>query len=557
MEFVDFKSLLRISQVMNLSKGQMKKAPPIELDYSAGAQPFLDIVCALNNGDYTYTIDVRDEHGKSLYHIISSDIKDRISIATLIAVELSRDPYFGFGRDQKPYRWSTNRWQSVEKWMTSLDFSMHALVRTPVGRRASNSLHNETLAAWQANADYSSEGLDLRAFGDCPGIPCEDGILKLDFGALTIQPHHPTHMNLRVLPIRTADAWGAFFELECGQHKESLFMRFIESSLEPDQLIAVRRWCGYHLLSNVLPNAEKMLYLWGSGANGKSQLLWLLRGLVGNDACAELRLSDLKISANTEKLVGALAMIGAEANTATDIELLKTLISREPISCNPKYRDPFTVLPECLITQASNHPPHFNDNSDAMERRTIALHLKRTFQEGKRIEDIAQRIIDTEYELLVGFALWGAHEISAQGKFTVPNSIISSSSETVSAGTPLQGFWPLLEFGAFEISIAELYAVYSRWCREEGISRPETRRSLQSGLDRYAAKSKRIINKARSTDYTPSTWNNGTSIELVAPNQKNVKRPEVLRGVRVKHDASGLCVGQDLPTSARVISLFT
>ena len=277
---------------------------------------------------------------------------------------------------------------------------------------------------------------------------------------------------------------------------------------------------------------------------------------MGRDSCAELRLADLRIPANAEKLVGAMAMLGAEANTATDIELLKALISREPVSCNPKYRDPYTVLPECLITQASNHAPHFDEKSDAMERRIIALHLRETFRESERIEDIAQQIIEKEYSLIVGFALWGAQEISELGRFSVPSTILNSSAEAISTGNPLQSFWQSLEFGSYEISTAEFYNVYLRWCRDEGIQRPETKRVLLDELKRHSSKLKRLVKIGRSIGYTPSNWNNGTTIELVAPNQKNVRRPEVLQGLRIRHDAIGLCVGQEIPVTARVISLF-
>ena len=253
----------------------------------------------------------------------------------------------------------------------------------------------------------------------------------------------------------------------------------------------------YHLLSNRLPNAEKFLYLYGSGSNGKSQLLHLLRGLVGKESCAELRLSDMKVSASLERLVGALAMIGSEASTKTEMETLKLLVSREPLHCNPKYRDPFDIEPECLVSQASNYPPHFEDTSSAMARRVIALHLKHTFKESDdRIEDLAHRIVTEEYPILLGFALAGAHEISEMGRFEVPATIKEHSTQEVSAGNPFEGFGELLEFCPFEVEERELYAAYKRWSLENGV-RPLKTLDFKTALERHATKEKSHIERVR------------------------------------------------------------
>ena len=269
-----------------------------------------------------------------------------------------------------------------------------------------------------------------------PRHPFLDGVWSLDRGNGEKVAHDPKHMNTRVLPLTVHQAIQYYMEVDCVDHKDSMLMKFLRSTLDEDQLVTIRRWFGYHLLSHRLPNAEKFLYLYGSGSNGKSQLLQLLRGLVGKESCAELRLSDLKVSASLERLVGALAMIGSEASTKTELETLELLVSREPLHCNPKYRDPFDIETECLVSQASNYPPYFDDTSSAMALRVIALHLKRTFNEAEdRIEGLAHRIVTEEYPILLGYALVGAHEISEMGRFEVPTSIKEHSTQEVAVTT--------------------------------------------------------------------------------------------------------------------------
>lgn len=531
----------------------------LEIHLEVGTQDYLDIRHAKAPAK-GLEIDVRGLDRTVLYPLRPTDALDKTSLLVLLAQKMSRDPHFGFGRDQLPYRWHDNRWVPVERWLASLDYSMHALVRTAVNRRmSSDSLAFEALAAWQANSTYPQDGLDLSAFGTCPGIPFKDKILKLSKGKWVTVDHSPQYFNTRVLDVEADVAKQMYFELSMGEHADSALMKFLSTTLDEQQQVVIRRWFGYHLLSSTIPNAEKMLYLWGTGANGKSQMLHLIRGLVGKDACAELRLPDLRTSANIEKLVSKLAMIGSEAKTATDLETLKSLISREPINCNPKYRDPFTVTPECLVSQASNDAPEFGDKSDAMVRRTLSLHLKNSFlDEASRKEDLAASIVEKEYPLLVGLALWGADELSEKGRFFVPDGVAEASKKTVAGGNHIHDFAELVEFGPYEISIKELFAIYTRWSREQGHQKSMDKKAMLADITKLAADRKCTLKTmVKASNYQPQHWidvrGDRTQID---PTLKSGTRPDILQGLRIGAHVYGEPLGQDIPELRGVAHLF-
>jgi P4 family phage/plasmid primase-like protien len=531
----------------------------LDIHLEVGAQDFLDIRVAESPAK-GFEIDVLGPDKKLLYALRPTDALDKTSLVVLLAQEMSRDPHFGFGRDQLPYRWLDNRWVSVERWLASLDYSMHALVRTAVNRRmSSDSLAFEALSAWQANSAYPQDGLDLCAFGTCPGIPFNDKILKLSKGGWVTVDHLPQHFNTRVLAVEADVAKQMYLDLSMGDRADSALMKFLSTTLDDQQQVVIRRWFGYHLLSSTIPNAEKMLYLWGSGANGKSQLLHLIRGLVGKDACAELRLPDLRTSANIEKLVSKLAMIGSEAKTATDLETLKSLISREPINCNPKYRDPFTVTPECLVSQASNDAPEFGDKSDAMVRRTLSLHLKNSFlDEASRTEDLAARIVEKEYPLLVGLALWGADELSEKGRFFVPAGVAEISKKTVEGGNHIHDFAEMVEFGPYEISIKELFTIYTRWSREQGHHKSMDRKAMLVDIKKLAGDRKCTLKTMiKATNYESQHWidvrGDRTQID---PTLKPGTRPDILQGLRIGAHVYGVPLGQLIPESREIAHLF-
>lgn len=548
--------------------------PPVQIDLTPGQQDFLTLECVWDEvqREYNYRIDVRDPDGELMHSIVSNTVRDRTSLAVLIAAKLAKDATFGFGTDQRPYWWVGNRWIPVEKWLMSLDYSMHVLTRTALVSRES-SLTAESMAAWRANSNYPQDGLNLTAYGTCPGIPLLDGILSFkafdearqreevtpssDFEDRFGIPHDPSHMNLSVFPVYCEVALIHMLLYAAGD--DSLLRKFLHSTLTEPQLEVFQKWLGFHLIINQVPNPERMVYLWGSGANGKSQLLWLIRGLVGRDACAELRLSDLKASANVELLQGKVAMLGAEASTSTELERLKSLISREPQNVNPKYRDPYSLQPECLITQASNFAPSFNERSDALTRRVISLHLENSFKDGAtRVEDIAGRIIKDEFVILFAFALLGAQRILSDGRFLVPEQIESSSRSTVEKGNPFERFVSdQIEYGPYEIAIPELYRMYAHWCRNEGgEAAPGSQQLLLDELERISGLKKRTLKRGRSLGYAPSVWIDqyGKDTKIV-PNLREGVRAQVIQGLRV-NNKNGLTAGQDLPANARAFAII-
>lgn len=564
----------------------------IKIDYSAGSQPYLRIVLdSKSEGSkprYLVSIFEDEAAEELLYEIAVSDPLDRTSIVIQIGLQLAQDASFGFGRDNRPYRWTGARWVDCEKWFDCLGFGLFAAIRASGLTNRAESLYGITRAAWRAHTKYDADGLNLKAFGTCPGVPLSDGILvpealapdldtedvfvtNPDTGELEevrqwlqwrAAPHSPANCNLRVLPITLEAAEEAIQRLDTEAGQASLLMKFLGDVLPPDGIVALQDWLGYHLVAGVTANSEKMMYLWGSGANGKSQVLELIRALLGKEACAEVRLSDLTIQANLEKLVGKLAMLGSEANTKSDLETLKALISREPVSCNPKYRDPFTIEPECLVTQASNYRPAFETSDNAMVRRVVALEMKNAFKDAKegRILNIAQKILETEYELLVGFALKGALNCIARNGYEEPETVKQASRTTVQSGNFIKGFMETLEFGPYEVAELELYTAYRHWCADNGIRNVQSNTTFLADLTRMLSELNVKVEPARTTGelYKRSQWSKTGSLGSVVPAWDNGAPSRVLvrRGFRVGQGWLPAPVGQMIPAASGVADLY-
>ena len=82
-----------------------KKDLPIDIDWSAYPQDFVDIRYKVLEGKVEYHVEVRGPDGGILYTITSDQFRDKSSLTRAIAREMTKDVHFGFGRDQLPYRW--------------------------------------------------------------------------------------------------------------------------------------------------------------------------------------------------------------------------------------------------------------------------------------------------------------------------------------------------------------------------------------------------------------------------------------------------------------------
>lgn len=557
----------------------MAKDFPVKLDGSAkpSEHPYLSISVFLDDEmEPCYHVKVFAEFTRALlYDITVHDVLDKSSIVLRLAMELATDPTFGFGKDGRPYRWQENKWVECSKWLGGVGLALFAIIRAAGTRSGAESFEGLTETAWRTRSSYDADGLDLSAFGVCEGIPLRDGVLSPqirkptstftdDNGVATEAlfeyawqwtAHKPKNLNLRALNITIDEAMSGLSYLKSQLFDESLFSEFLYTSLTVDQATTLRRWFGYHLVVNRVPNADVMMYLHGDGGNGKSQILHLIRGLLGPESIAEVRLSDLKIQANLEQLVGAMAMLGSEATPDTELELLKSLISREPLSCNPKYRDPYTVRPRCLVTQASNQPPRFKTRDNSMVRRVRSMLLANSHVK-KPIEDIAQQIIDNEFSLLVAWALTGAMEVMAAGRFKADDEVIAESNDEVRAGNHMTQFIETLEFGSFEIAELELRSVYTEWCLTNGV-RPLSSQELNEELQRLLREAGARWVYMKGNRYKASFWGRNGRREPVHHlwTAGAAKRPYMYLGFRVNSDLATEPIGQALQFRREAVAI--
>ena len=236
----------------------------------------------------------------------------------------------------------------------------------------------------------------------------------LDLDAYTMRHHDRADMLTHCLPYAFDPA------ATCGRWLQFLSEVLVkEDGRTPDpELIALfQEYVGYALTTET--RYEAMLWLSGKGANGKSTATKIVNALLG-ELALKLDFSALgrpDASYYLARLGGARVVFSTEAATKTGEEILKQLVSGEPLSARPIRGEPITIYPVAKVIWAMNDKPDIKDTSDGFWRRLRLIPFHRQFAEHEKDTRLADRLLE-ELPGILNWALDGLRRLRAAGRFT-------------------------------------------------------------------------------------------------------------------------------------------
>lgn len=254
-----------------------------------------------------------------------------------------------------------------------------------------------------------------------PGIALLDTFLHIAHGRVVAGPHRPDNGNCSVV----ATEWS---KISVGAPpQDSLLHHFLSGVFRDDPEAEEKRL----LLSEVAGAAltgtgtrtvapAAFILLGETAANGKSQFLELLRGMVGEAAHACLAPGDLENKRHLALLAGKTLNAADEiSDRLVASERLKAVVTGELVLACALYEKAFWFRPAAQHVFTANALPVFTQGLDAgVLRRLMIIRFDRTIPPEERIAAIGQQIVEDELPLLVGWAISGALRLSLQGRFT-------------------------------------------------------------------------------------------------------------------------------------------
>lgn len=149
---------------------------------------------------------------------------------------------------------------------------------------------------------------------------------------------------------------------------------------DPDLIRFFQQWFGYCLTGATTEHA--LLFIHGPGGNGKSVLLNVIAGILG-DYAANAPMESLTASAGDKHPTDLAGLRGARLVTASETEggrawgeqRVKQMTGGDRITARFMRQDFRTYTPTFKIIVAGNHKPHLRNVDDAMRRRLNVVHF--------------------------------------------------------------------------------------------------------------------------------------------------------------------------------------
>lgn len=247
----------------------------------------------------------------------------------------------------------------------------------------------------------------------------------------------------------------------------SSIQEFLKSTLPDSEDLTMLQDCIGYLLTN--NKQEYLVMLCGSGSNGKSVLLELIkRSLPGLTVSTSLD-SALNNENSRSLIKDKLLAVSSEfSGVIKQPESFKTMISREPLQYKELYKDVSVMENYARFIVASNELPIASTlNSNALIRRLAVLEFKQTFKPNQDYTDnlYKEENIELFYNFLIRCAFNYQYEIriSRNSKELLNN--IKTGIDSV------YGFLQEKEIvsGDYLISASELYKQYLDYCYDNSI----------------------------------------------------------------------------------------
>jgi putative DNA primase/helicase len=315
----------------------------------------------------------------------------------------------------------------------------------------------------------------------------------LEAGAIPLSLSHIPH-NLRIKELKEYFSLG---EIEIESEKE-LFE--IEA---PKAVNIFKQWVNedWLLLFEIIGYCfvpyypfNKAFMLIGSGANGKSTFLTLVRRILGEQNVSSVSLQDLN-----EKRFAAVQLFNKLANIFPDLPskplkytgIFKLLTGEDMITADRKFKEPISFINRAKLIFSCNQLPEVIDTSEAFFDRFVIIQFPNKFPRTISNEDfIKNNFNEEEIEKIIALSLYAIYLVLKRGTFTAPK--VDIKEEWLRKSDSVYAFVKdMLKEGIIEenkelnIEGSILHELYSKYCEKNDIESKNIKEFYRSLEERF------------------------------------------------------------------------
>lgn len=264
----------------------------------------------------------------------------------------------------------------------------------------------------------------------------------------------------------------------------------------------MQRAAGYALTGYT--TEHKLLFLFGTGSNGKSVFLNTIFNIMGDyskRAAAQtfLNSSGDKHPTDLAGLHGARLVAGSElpAGKAWNESVIKDLTGGDVITARFMRQDFFDYMPQFTLFIAGNHRPSFSGIDESIRRRVCLVPFTQTIPAEERDPELPEKL-KAEWPAILRWMVDGALEWQRIG-LSVPDEVSAASAEYMEDEDTLSEFFAeniyKVSFGS--VSVADMYDRFSKWQRVSGVGKLWTKKAMSNTLAESGFKAEKGTGGAR------------------------------------------------------------
>ena len=284
------------------------------------------------------------------------------------------------------------------------------------------------------------------------------GIFDLREGVL--RPHDPEAYITKIAhveydPTATCPTWERFLGEIFGG--------------DTDLINYVQRAVGYSMTASTVEQC--VFFLHGSGSNGKSTFLSIVREMMG-DYTVNIQPETIMVKnspggANSDiaRLKSARLVTTVEPNEGARLNegLLKQLSGEDPVTARRLYGDEFEFIPQFKLWMATNHRPLIRGTDDGIWRRIKMIPFTVQIPDEKKDKHLAGKL-RRELPGIFNWAIEGCRKYQ-EGGLKEPRSVRGSTMEYRKDMDAIQQFIDECCEQSGECPAVSLYSAYSDWAK--------------------------------------------------------------------------------------------
>ena len=311
-------------------------------------------------------------------------------------------------------------------------------------------------------------------------VNVQNGVLNLD--DFSVMKHKPDFLMTRMLGTsmpenpKKPEKWLSFLDQIFSGDKE--LIRYIQKAL------------GYSLSGDT--SEQCAFFLYGTGRNGKSTFLEVVRKIMG-DYATNIQPESIMVKTSTStansdiaRLKGARLVTSVEPNEGMRLNegLLKQLTGDDMITARKLYGDEFEFRPEFKLWMATNHKPTIRGTDLGIWRRIHIIPFSITIPETAVDKKLSYKLEEELPDILAwaveGYKLWKSEGLR------MPKVIADAVEEYRNEMDVISAFLASdYVVSGGEVKANQLYAVYCQWCSESNEYKMPSRKFGIEILKRY------------------------------------------------------------------------